>query len=68
MWNGAERRRGTNGDCGLEEVPTWSEFEILQARFEAMGVRWFWRPAELEFDGKQLAAKGKKIDLVYGRV
>ena len=52
-----------------KEVPTWSEFEILQARFEAMGVPVVLAdPRELEFDGKQLAAKGKKIDLVYRRV
>jgi hypothetical protein len=52
-----------------KEVPTWSEFEILQERFEAMGVPVVLAdPRELEFDGKQLAAKGKKIDLVYRRV
>jgi len=52
-----------------KEVPTWSEFEILQERFEAMGVPVVLAdPRELEFDGKQLAAKGKKIDFVYRRV
>jgi hypothetical protein len=52
-----------------KEVPTWSEFEILQARFEAMGVPVVLAdPRELEFDGRQLAAKGKKIDLLYRRV
>jgi hypothetical protein len=52
-----------------KEVPTWSEFEILQAKFEAMGVPVVLAdPRELEFDGKQLAAKGKNIDLVYRRV
>jgi hypothetical protein len=51
------------------EVPTWSEFEILQRRFESMGV-----PVELAdprtliFDGKSLSANEKKIDLVYRRV
>jgi hypothetical protein len=52
-----------------KEVPTWSEFEILQERFETMGVPVVLAdPRELEFDGKQLAAKGKKIDFVYRRV
>jgi hypothetical protein len=52
-----------------KEVPTWSEFEILKARFEALGVPVVLAdPRELEWDGKQLLAKGKKIDLVYRRV
>lgn len=52
-----------------EEVPTWSEFEILQARFERMGVPTLIAdPHELEWDGKSLTAKDKKIDLVYRRV
>jgi hypothetical protein len=52
-----------------EEVPTWSEFEILQARFERMGVPTVIAdPRELEWDGKSLIAKDKKIDLVYRRV
>jgi uncharacterized circularly permuted ATP-grasp superfamily protein len=52
-----------------KEVPTWSEFEILKARFEKMGVPVVLAdPRDLEFDGRQLAAKGKKIDLVYRRV
>ncbi len=51
------------------EVPTWSEFEILQARFEAMGVpALVCDPRDLVFDGKTLTALGKKIDLVYRRV
>jgi hypothetical protein len=52
-----------------KEVPTWSEFEILKARFEKMGVPVVLAdPRQLEFDGRRLAAKGKKIDLVYRRV
>jgi hypothetical protein len=51
------------------EVPTWSEFEILKERFEAMGVAVeLADPRALHFDGKQLTANGKKIDLVYRRV
>src|SRR2546421_9618608 len=52
-----------------QEVPTWSEFEILQKRFERMGVPTLIAdPRELEFDGKKLVVDGKKIDLVYRRV
>ena len=52
-----------------EEVPTWSEFEILQERFEKMGIPTLIAdPRELEWDGKSLVAKQKKIDLVYRRV
>jgi hypothetical protein len=52
-----------------EEVPTWSEFEILKGRFEARGVPTLIAgPKQLHFDGKSLAAEGKKIDLVYRRV
>lgn len=51
------------------EVPTWSEFAILKARFEKMGVPTeVADPRELVFDGKVLTANGKKIDLVYRRV
>jgi uncharacterized circularly permuted ATP-grasp superfamily protein len=51
------------------EVPTWSEFEILQARFEKMGVPVeLADPRDLLFDGKALIANGKTIDLVYRRV
>ncbi len=50
-------------------VPTWSEFEILQARFEKLGVPTIvCQPSDLQFDGKTLTAQGKKIDLVYRRV
>ena len=51
------------------EVPTWSEFEILQARFAKLGVpAVIADPRDLVFDGKVLTAHGKKIDLVYRRV
>lgn len=52
-----------------EEVPTWSEFEILKSRFEKMGVPTVIAdPRELRFDGQRLYTHGKKIDLVYRRV
>src|SRR5579862_9956414 len=51
------------------EVPTWSEFEILQERFEKMGVPVeLADPRDLHFDGKALIANGTKIDLLYRRV
>jgi hypothetical protein len=51
------------------EVPTWSEFEILQANFARMGVPVeLADPREVQFDGKALIANGKKIDLLYRRV
>jgi uncharacterized circularly permuted ATP-grasp superfamily protein len=50
-------------------VPTWTEFEILQARFEKRGVPTLvCDPRDLEFDGAVLRAAGRKIDLVYRRV
>jgi hypothetical protein len=52
-----------------KEVPTWSEFEILKERFEKMQLPVVLAdPRELEWDGKKLTAKGKKIDFVYRRV
>jgi hypothetical protein len=51
------------------EVPTWSEFEIIQANFEKDGVSTIvCDPRELEFGGDRLTALGQKIDLVYRRV
>jgi hypothetical protein len=51
------------------EVPTWSEFEILQDRFERMRVPTLIAdPRELVFANGVLTAQGKKIDLVYRRV
>jgi len=52
-----------------KDVPTQSEFEILQQRFECMGVPTLIAdPRDLEFYGEKLVANGKKIDLVYRRV
>jgi uncharacterized circularly permuted ATP-grasp superfamily protein len=49
-------------------VPTWSEFEILQARFEASGIPTLvLEPRELTFDGQSLTGGGRRIDLVYRR-
>ncbi len=50
-------------------VPTWSEFEILQERFTALGAPTLvCTPEQLEFDGRRLSAGGRPIDLVYRRV
>jgi hypothetical protein len=67
-WGGTSKRPQI-AIVDWEEVPTWSEFEILQQRFEAMGVPTVIAdPRQLEFDGKALVAHEKKIDLVYRRV
>jgi hypothetical protein len=51
------------------EVPTWSEFEILQARFEKLGVPTIiCDPRDLEFKSNTLTAQGRKIEFVYRRV
>jgi uncharacterized circularly permuted ATP-grasp superfamily protein len=51
------------------EVPTWTEFEIIQARFEKLGVPTIvCDPRDLVFDGRALSASGRRIDLVYRRV
>jgi uncharacterized circularly permuted ATP-grasp superfamily protein len=50
-------------------VPTWAEFEILQAAFVAAGVPTLvCDPRDLVFDGRTLSAGGRPIDLVYRRV
>jgi uncharacterized circularly permuted ATP-grasp superfamily protein len=50
-------------------VPTWSEFEILQAAFEREGVPTIvCDPRDLQFDGRSLTAQGKRVDLLYRRV
>ncbi len=49
-------------------VPTWTEFEILQARFEELGVPTVVAdPREMTYDGGRLMAGGRTIDLVYRR-
>lgn len=51
------------------EVPTWSEFEILQANFQREGVPTIvCDPRDLEFTGTKLMAQGRRIDLLYRRV
>jgi hypothetical protein len=51
------------------DVPTWAEFEILQAKFIELGVPTIvCDPRDLVFDGSRLAAEGQTIDLVYRRV
>lgn len=49
-------------------VPTWAEFEMLQATFVAAGVPTIvCDPRDLVFDGRTLTAGGQRIDLVYRR-
>jgi len=67
-WGGSEQKPQI-AIVDSEEVPTWSEFEILQERFEQMGIPTLISdPRRLEWDGKSLVAQDKKIDLVYRRV
>ena len=67
-WGGSEQRPQI-AIVDWEEVPTWSEFQILQTRFEKMGIPTVIAdPHDLEWEGKALYAKEKKIDLVYRRV
>jgi uncharacterized circularly permuted ATP-grasp superfamily protein len=67
-WGGSDQRPQI-AIVDWEEVPTWSEFEILKARFEKIGIPTLIAdPRQLEWDGKSLAVEDKKIDLVYRRV
>jgi hypothetical protein len=67
-WGGTSKRPQM-AIVDWREVPTWTEFEILQARFENMGVPVLLAdPRELVFNGKTLSAHGKTIDLLYRRV
>jgi hypothetical protein len=67
-WGGTSKRPQM-AIVDWREVPTWSEFEILKARFEKMGVPVVLAdPRDLVFNGKTLSAHGKTIDLVYRRV
>lgn len=67
-WGGSSKRPQM-AIVDWREVPTWSEFEILKACFEKMGIPVLLAdPRDLLFDGKTLTAHGKKIDLVYRRL
>ena len=67
-WGGSSRKPQI-AIVDWEDVPTVSEFEILQERFEKMGVPTLIAdPRELEWDGRSLVAQDKRIDLVYRRV
>jgi uncharacterized circularly permuted ATP-grasp superfamily protein len=66
---GGKTHRPQMAIVDFKEVPTWTEFEILKERFEAMQIPVVLAdPRELEWDGKKLTANGKTIDLVYRRV
>lgn len=67
-WGGTSKRPQI-AIVDWREVPTWTEFQILKARFEKMGVPVVLAdPKDLQFDGKKLTVRGKKIDMVYRRV
>ena len=49
----------TIGIVDWRDVPTWSEFEILQERFTSLGVPTIvCTPQDLEFDGRELRGLG----------
>jgi uncharacterized circularly permuted ATP-grasp superfamily protein len=51
------------------EVPTWSEFEIIQSHFQKEGVATFLAdPRDLVFKAGKLTANGQRVDLLYRRV
>jgi hypothetical protein len=67
-WGGTARPP-TIGIVDWRNVPTWSEFEILQERFTSLGVPTIvCAPEDLEFDGRELRGLGRSIDLLYRRV
>jgi uncharacterized circularly permuted ATP-grasp superfamily protein len=67
-WGGTERPP-VIAIVDWREVPTWAEFEILQATFETLGVPTLvCDPRDLVFDGTALTGGGRRIDLVYRRV
>ncbi len=51
------------------EVPTWSEFEIIQSHFQKEGVATVLAdPRDLVFKAGKLTANGQRVDLLYRRV
>ena len=67
-WGGTARPP-TIAIVDWRNVPTWSEFEILQERFSNLGVPTIvCAPEDLEFDGRELRGAGRRIDLLYRRV
>src|SRR5260370_2772541 len=60
-WGGSSRKPQI-AIVDWEDVPTMSEFEILRERFEKMGIPTLIAdPRELAWDGRALAAQGKRI-------
>lgn len=67
-WGGREHPP-TIAIVDWREVPTWTEFEILQEAFTSSGVPTIvCDPRELSFEGGRLTGLGRTIDLVYRRV
>jgi hypothetical protein len=66
-WGGSARPP-TIAIVDFRGVPTWAEFEMLQARFIDLGVPTVvCDPRDLVFDGRTLSVEGRHIDLVYRR-
>ncbi len=67
-WGGSEEPP-TMAIVDWRNVPTWTEFEILQEAFTSAGVPTIiCDPRELAFEKGKLTALGRTIDLVYRRV
>ncbi len=66
-WGGTARPP-TIAIVDFRGVPTWAEFEMLQARFIDLGVPTVvCDPRDLAFDGTSLTLDGRHVDLVYRR-
>jgi glutathionylspermidine synthase len=68
MWGGCVERP-TIALCDWREVATAAESQVIVRLLREAGhAALFVDPAELEYDGKRLSARGEAIDLVYRRV
>ncbi|MEP6636602.1 MAG: hypothetical protein ABJB97_07735 [Acidobacteriota bacterium] len=67
-WGGAEELPQI-AIVDWEGVSTASEFEVLKQYFESAGYQIaIIDPRAMEYDGKQISAKGFRIDILYKRV
>jgi hypothetical protein len=67
-WSG-RRDRPVIAIVDWREVPTYSEFLLFERYFTDHGLRCLIvDPAECEFTGGRLVARGEKVDLIYKRV
>jgi glutathionylspermidine synthase len=68
MWGGCAQHP-TIALCDWQDVATAAESQVIVRLLREAGhTAFFVDPAELEYDGKRLSARGEAIDLVYRRV